>query len=70
MRKSIPVAALIILVLLIIPVSASASAGFAVGPPHIEVEVPADGNNSALVYITSQVDGNIVIGTESIPFLV
>jgi len=70
MWKSIPVAALIILALLIIPVSATASAGFAVGPPHIEVKVPADGNSTAIVYITSKVDGDIVIGMEGIPFLV
>ena len=70
MWKIIPVAALIVLVLLIIPASATASAGFAVGPPHIEVKVPADGNSTAIVYITSMVDGEIVVGTEGIPFLV
>jgi hypothetical protein len=70
MWKSITVTALVILILLIIPVSATASGGFAVGPPHIEVKVPANGNGSALVYITSQVDGQLVIGTEGIPFLV
>ena len=70
MWKSIPIAALIIMVTLVIPGSAIASAGFAVGPPHIEVKVPPDGNSSALVYITSKVDGQIVVGTEGIPFLV
>ena len=50
------------------PSIALGNSGFAVGPPSISVTVPADGESTAYVYITSGFDGEIVIGNEDIPF--
>jgi len=71
MKKSVLAAVLAILILLLAsPSVALADGGFAVGPPSISVTVPADGESTAYVYITSGFDGEIVIGAEDIPFRV
>jgi hypothetical protein len=44
--------------------------GFAVGPAKLEVTVPEDGSSPAYVYITSYLDGELVVGTENLPFRV
>jgi hypothetical protein len=44
--------------------------GFAVGPAHLEVTVPQNSSNSTYIYITSYVDGELVVGTENLTFLV
>jgi hypothetical protein len=41
---------------------------FAVGPSQLIVTVPANGSNSTYVYITSYVDGELIVGTENLPF--
>lgn len=54
----------------IVPYAASAT-GFAVGPPSINLTVPVDGENTAIVYVTSHdYNGEVVVGTENIPFRV
>ena len=63
---------LIILTVYVLAVPCTASAtGFAVGPPSINLTVPVDGENTAIVYVTSHdYNGEIVVGTENIPFRV
>jgi hypothetical protein len=64
--------ALLILVtacLLAVPTAAFARA-FTVGPPTVSVTVPAGGKAVSSVYITSDFDGELVVGTEDIPFRV
>lgn len=71
MKKYVLAAVLIILILLLPFTSiALGDSGFAVGPPSISVTVPADGESTACVYITSGFDGEITVGTENIPFRV
>lgn len=54
----------------ILPGIALADGGFTVGPAKLEVTVPENGSSPAYVYITSYLDGEIVIGTEDLPFRV
>jgi hypothetical protein len=61
---------LAVLTLFTFPFMASGDSGFTVGPPSVSVTVPVDGEGTANVYITSGFDGEIVIGTENIPFRV
>lgn len=49
---------------------AAEETGFAVGPAHIEVVVPANGSTATYIYITSYVDGELIVGTENLTFLV
>jgi len=65
-------AAILAVLILLLTLSSVAlgSAGFAIGPPSISVTVPADGESTAYVYVTSGFDGKIVVGTEDIPFRV
>ena len=71
MKKVALVAILAVLILLLtLPSVALGSAGFAIGPPSISVTVPADGESMAYVYITSGFTGELVVGTEDIPFRV
>lgn len=43
--------------------------GFAVGPTSVELEVPAEGENLVILYITSyEYNGDILIGTEGLLF--
>jgi hypothetical protein len=58
-----------ILCLLAIPITASAG-GFAVGPPSISVTIPAYGEGTTSIYITSDFDGELIVGVEDIPFRV
>ena len=41
---------------------------FAVGPAHIIVTVASNGSATAYIYITSHVDGELVVGTENLTF--
>ena len=72
MKRYVLAVTLAILVsLLSFPGTAQGSnVGFAVGPPYVSVTVPADGTSTVCVYITSGLDGEIVIGTEDLPFQV
>lgn len=47
-----------------------AQSGFAVGPAELNVTVPEKSSNSTYVYITSYLDGELVVGTENLPFRV
>jgi hypothetical protein len=71
MRKFFLFSILAVVVLLnaVVPCFALDS-GFAVGPAHLEVTVPQNSSNSTYVYITSYVDGELVVGTENLTFLV
>jgi hypothetical protein len=46
------------------------SSGFTVSPARLEVTVPESDSRPAYVYITSYFDGELIVGTESIPFRV
>ena len=71
MKKRVLAAVLAILTLLLVsPPIALSNSGFAVGPPSISVTVPADGESMAHIYITSGFTGELVVGTEGIPFRV
>jgi hypothetical protein len=71
MKKRVLVAVLPVFILLLaFPSIVMGDSGFTVGPPSINVTVPADGESTAHVYITSGFDGEIDVGTESIPFRV
>ena len=52
----------------VMPCIALDDSGFAVGPAKLYVTVPANGSNSTYVYITSHVDGELVVGTENLTF--
>ncbi|MCW4015043.1 MAG: hypothetical protein NWF06_01615 [Candidatus Bathyarchaeota archaeon] len=42
--------------------------GFAIGPAQLDVTVPANGSVTTYVYITSYIDGELVVGTENLAF--
>ena len=45
--------------------------GLGIGPPSLEIDVPTDGFNSTVVYVTSDgLSGELVIGQEGLPFVV
>jgi|GEM_PF-3279873 len=45
--------------------------GFAVGPPSVNLTVPTNGENTVAVYLTSfDYTGEVMVGTEDIPFKV
>lgn len=67
MRKYIGI--LIAVTLLLLPIPALA-ASFAIGPPTIELEVPADGSAVATFYVTSDFDGELQVSLENIPLKV
>jgi hypothetical protein len=46
------------------------SSGFTVAPSRLEITVPEHGSSTAYVYITSHLDGELIVGTEDIPFRV
>jgi hypothetical protein len=52
----------------IMPCTALDERSFAVGPAQLDVTVPANGSISAYIYITSYVDGELVVGTENLTF--
>jgi hypothetical protein len=52
----------------VMPCNALDENSFAVGPSQLIVTVPANGSNSTYVYITSYVDGELIVGTENLPF--
>ena len=54
----------------VIPCFALEESGFAVGPSKLNVTVPKNGSNSTYVYITSYVNGELVVGTENLTFLI
>ena len=70
--KRVALAALvaILIVPFAVPPASAADAGFAIGPPSIAVEFPVNGSSAASIYVTSGVDGDLVVGTEDIPFRV
>jgi hypothetical protein len=72
MRKGVVVSVLALVIVLnaVVPCFALDESSFAVGPAHLEVTVPANGSASAYVYVTSHVDGELVVGTENLTFLI
>lgn len=45
--------------------------GLGIGPPSLEIDVPTDGFNSTVVYVTSDgLSGELIIGQENLPFTV
>jgi hypothetical protein len=70
MRKWILLSIILTIALFgIVPgIALAADGGFAVGPAKLEVTVPENGSSPAYVYITSYLDGELVIGTENLPF--
>jgi len=67
MRKYIVILAAVIL--LLFPATVLA-ASFGIGPPSIELEVPADGSTIATFYITSDFEGELQVSLENIPLRV
>ena len=65
-----PILALVIVLNAVIPCIALDESGFAVGPAQLDVTVPENGSTPAYVYITSYVDGELVVGTENLTFRV
>jgi hypothetical protein len=72
MRKWVIFSILAIVMVLnaVTPCIALDESGFAVGPAQLNVTIPANGSNSTYVYITSYVDGELVVGTENLTFLI
>jgi hypothetical protein len=72
MRKWIIFSILAIVIVLnaVMPCIALEESGFAVGPAKLDVTVPANGSNSTYIYITSYIDGELVVGTENLTFLI
>jgi hypothetical protein len=64
------VLAVVTLLSAVVPCFALDESGFAVGPAHLEVTVPSNGSTPAYVYITSYVEGELVVGTENLTFLI
>lgn len=52
----------------VMPCIALDESSFAVGPAHLDVTVPANGSVPAYIYITSYVNGELVVGTENLTF--
>ena len=50
--------------------SAMASNGISVGPPSLDVDLPEEGVSTAWIYISSNIDGEVHVGTENLPFTV
>ena len=45
--------------------------GLGIGPPTLELDVPVDGFNKTVVYVTSDgITGNLIIGSENLPFTI
>jgi hypothetical protein len=70
MRKWIlfSILAMVAILNTVIPGIASAESGFAVGPAQLDVTVSENGSSPAYVYVTSYLDGELVVGTENLPF--
>jgi len=70
MKKRIIFSILVMVTILsaVLPCNALEESGFAVGPAKLDVVVPANSSNSTYVYITSYVAGELVVGTENLPF--
>jgi hypothetical protein len=70
MRKRIlfPILALVIVLNAVLPCIALDETGFTVGPAQLEVTVPENDSATAYIYITSYVDGELVVGTENLTF--
>lgn len=51
-----------------LPCLALEESGFAIGPTQLDVAVTQNGTNSTYIYITSYVEGDLIVGMESLPF--
>ena len=60
---------LVLLFVLMTPVTVLAD-GFKIAPSAIDITVPSGGSAIAYVYVTSDFSGELVVGTEGIPFRV
>lgn len=71
MTRILPAVILIMVMLHIaVPLMARAEMAFSVGPASVDVALPAEGTATALVYITSDFDGELTVGLEDLPFRV
>jgi hypothetical protein len=62
------IVAMVIMLNAVIPCTALDERGFTVGPTQLNVTVPENSSNTTYVYITSYVDGELILGTENLPF--
>ena len=62
------IVAMVIMLNAVIPCTALDERGFSVGPAQLNVTVPENSSNTTYVYITSYVDGELILGTENLPF--
>lgn len=45
------------------------ASGLGIGPPSFELDVPINGSNSTVIYVTSDgLSGELIVGTENLPF--
>ena len=72
MRKWVVISVLAFAIVLnaVVPCFALEESSFAVGPAHLPITVPANGSASTYIYVTSHVDGELVVGTENSTFLI
>jgi tRNA(Leu) C34 or U34 (ribose-2'-O)-methylase TrmL len=70
LRKWILFSTLAILAILnaLLPSMALAESGFAVGPAQLDITIPETGTAQTYVYITSYLEGELVVGTENLSF--
>jgi hypothetical protein len=70
MKKQIlfSILAVVTIVSLVTPCFAVDENSFAVGPPNLSVSVQPKGSNTTFIYITSTVNGTLIVGTEDLPF--
>jgi len=54
----------------VLPGVALAEEGFSIGPAKLVVSVPENGSSPTHVYVTSYIDGELIVGTENMPFRV
>lgn len=69
MKKRILLTAIITVVIFgLLPGVALGGGGFSVTPTHLEATVTGDEASPLYIYITSYSDGELIVGTEDIPF--
>lgn len=72
MKKTILFLVLAVMLLINVgmPCTAASDNGFAIGPAQLNVTVPENSNTTAYVYVTSFLDGELIVGTENLSFRV
>ena len=62
------VLAIVMLLNVVVPCATASDNGFAIGPAQLNVTVPENGNTTTYVYVTSFLDGELIVGTENLSF--